>query len=155
MCFMRRNTTMKAILGSTLAVGALVALVFGSAPTYAQSEIWPQESPTFVGRAPGMGPKCPPMSYHIVTKNKNELEGMAYTSNENGMEMYSVNGMLSNDGKVTMDLKPLGVGTPAKIEGVYKMGMLMINKRSGTCHVDEFMMMPVTPPGRQFPGGSG
>lgn len=147
---------MKAILGSTIAVGALTVLFATATPTYAQGEFGPTGYPTFVARDPGMGPKCPPMSYHVVAKGKNQLEGMAYTSGENGMEIYAISGTLGGDGKVAMELKPIGVGTPAKLEGVYKMGMLMINRKGGACHVDDFMMMPVTPPQREFvPGGSG
>jgi len=137
---------MKNILRSTLAAGALVALIASSTPTYAQGEFGPPSYPTFVGRDPGMGPKCPPMSYHVVAKTKNQLEGMAYTSGGDGMEIYTLAGTLGADGKVSMDLKPVGVGTPAKVEGVYKNSMLMLKKAGGLCHVDDFMMMPVVVP---------
>jgi len=96
------------------------------------------------------------MQYHVVTKGRSQLEGTAFTSGESGMEMYSITGTLAPDGKVSMDLKPTGVGTPQKIEGTYRMGMLMVKMGSGSCHVDEFMMMPVVPPMRTGPqGGSG
>gem|GEM_PF-6889635 len=62
------------------------------------------------------------------------------------MEIYTLAGTLGADGKVSMDLKPVGVGTPAKVEGVYKNSMLMLKKAGGLCHVDDFMMMPVVVP---------
>ncbi len=137
---------MKNIIGSALAAGALAALIASSTPAYAQSEFGPTGYQAFIGRDPGMGPKCPPVSYHIVAKTKNQLEGMAYTSAGDGMELYAVTGTLGADGKVSMDLKPVGVGTPTKVEGVYKNSMLMIKRSGGLCHVDDFMMMPVVVP---------
>lgn len=149
---------MKISSGPIVVAGALAALAFGSIPSLAQGEgqNFYAGPMNFVGRAQGMGPKCPPMQYHVVTRNRNQLEGAAFTFGENGMELYSVAGTLAPDGKVAMDLKPAGVGTPQKIEGTYRMGMLMVKMGSGSCHVDEFMMMPVVPPMRVGPmGGSG
>lgn len=139
---------MKKAHGTMLALATLTVLIAGSAATHAQGEgasSFPDYY-NYVGRNPGMGPKCPPMQYHVVAKNRNQLEGTAFTTGEKGMEIYVVSGALGADGKVTMDLKPVGVGTPARVEGTYKIGMLMLKTVGGSCHVDEFMMMPVVPP---------
>ncbi len=72
------------------------------------------------------------------------------------MELYMVSGALAADRKtVTMALKPVGVGKPTVIQGTYTNGMLMLKTISGSCHVDEFMMMPVIPPARApYAGGN-
>lgn len=140
-------TTQK-IRDTKLALGALAVLIAGSTTTYAQEGSSFPDYTFYVGRDSGMGPKCPPMQYHIVPKNKTQLEGVAYTMGQDGMELYAVTGGLSPDGKVSLALKPVGVGKPATVEGTYKMGMLMVKTTSGSCHVDDFMMMPVVPPAR-------
>ncbi len=138
---------MKISRNTTFALGALAVLIAGSTTAYAEGDTSGiPGNYAFVGRDPGMGPKCPPMQYHVVGKAKNQVEGVAYTVGQDGMELYSVSGGISADGKVSMALKPVGVGKPATIEGTYKMGMLMVKTTSGSCHVDDFMMMPVVPP---------
>ena len=144
---------MKKTHGTMLALGALALLIAGSATTYAQDGGSFPDYYAYVGRDPGMGPKCPPMQYHVVAKTKTQLEGVAYTTGQDGMELYAVTGTLSADGKVSMALKPAGAGKPATVEGTYKLGMLMLKTVSGSCHVDEFMMMPLVPPVRTTPAG--
>ena len=53
----------------------------------------------------------------VVVKNKTQLEGTAFTTGADGMELYTVSGALSADQKtVTMALKPAGAGKPAVIQ---------------------------------------
>ena len=140
--------------GATFALGALGVLIAGSTTSYADGEQGFPDYYAYVGRDTGMGPKCPPMQYHVVAKTKNQLEGVAYTAGQDGMELYAVSGGLSPDGKVSLALKPAGAGKAATVEGTYKLGMLMLKTTSGSCHVDEFMVMPVVPPARvTSPGG--
>ncbi len=137
-----------------LAFGALAGMIASSTTTFAESAYFPDYY-AFVGRDTGMGPKCPPMHYHVVAKTKTQLEGVAYTTGQDGMELYSVTGTLGADNKVSMALKPTGAGKAATVVGTYNMGMLMLKTTSGSCHVDDFMMMPVVAPARALPGGSG
>ena len=53
----------------------------------------------------------------VVVKNKTQLEGTAFTTGADGMELYTVSGALAADQKtVTMALKPVGAGKPAVIQ---------------------------------------
>ena len=147
---------MKTVLGAMSVLGALAVLIAGSSSGHAQVNGFTGIDPNFVGMDHGMEPKCPPMNYHVVVKNKNQLEGAAFTTGADGMELYTVSGALAADRKtVTMALKPVGVGKPTVIQGTYTNGMLMLKTTSGSCHVDEFMMMPVLPPARApYAGGN-
>ena len=139
---------MKTVRGAMSVLGALAVLIAASPSGHAQEGGF-ITSPNFVGMDHGMEPKCPPMNYHVVVKNKTQLEGAAFTTGADGMELYMVSGALAADRKtVTMALKPVGVGKPTVIQGTYTNGMLMLKTTSGSCHVDEFMMMPVVPPAR-------
>ena len=139
---------MKANILATTAT-ATAMMILNPAVTRAQGEGGEfQQTPfDFVGRSPGMGPKCPPVSYHVITKSKTQLEGAAFSYEEGNMVMYLVTGSLASDNRITMKLKPMGAGTPSELEGTYKNGMLMLKTANGACHVDEFMMMPVVLPG--------
>ena len=143
----------KNIRAAALTLGAVAVLIGGSVSTYAQDT--PVDPYAYVGRDLGMQPKCPPMQYHLVAKSKTQLEGVAYTNVEGGMELYAVSGVLGADGSVNLALKPVGAGKPATVAGTVKLGMLMVKTTSGSCHVDEFMIMPMAPPVRsQPPGGN-
>jgi hypothetical protein len=105
-----------------------------------------------------MGPNCGPIEFHVVPTAKNQLTGVAFegatgTQAAAQMNVYSITGSLSDDGKVDMDLKPLAAGTPIKVNGTFKMSMLMASIAGrGTCHSSSFMLMPVAmptpPPGK-------
>ena len=95
----------KNIRRTALTLGALAVLIAGSANTYAQEP--PIDYYAYVGRDTGMGPKCPPMQYHLVQKAKGQLEGVAYTNVEGGMELYNVNGGIGSDGKVNLIIPDL------------------------------------------------
>lgn len=149
---------MKSGMRATTIATAIAVTIMNPAVTHAEGEggEFRQAPVDFVGRSPGMGSKCPPVSYHVVVKSKNQVEGSAFTYEEGNMVMYSVTGSLASDSKIIMKLKPVGAGTPSELEGTYKNGMLMLKTASGSCHVDQFMMMPVvlpTPGGGQGGGG--
>lgn len=58
-----------------------------------------------------MGPKCPPMHYHVAAEGKNRLEGAAFKSGGDAMARFIVTGTIGSDGRVSMDLKLVGTGT--------------------------------------------
>jgi hypothetical protein len=113
-------------------------------------------APAYVGRTASMAPDCPPMQFHVVPTGKNQLYGMAFEEKPQGatgMQAFEVSGSISDEGKVPMSLKPLGGGSPIKVDGVFSGGMLMASMNgSGKCHSGSFMMMPVAQPAPPHPG---
>lgn len=149
---------MTALTKMSLLAGA--TLIGHIGPTYAQAEsgagapAWPsfQANSTLIGRATNMGPDCPFIEFHVVSGGRNQLQGIAFqppSGNQpaDAMRAFHVTGTIMDDGKVSMDLKPLSGGAAAKVEGTFKNGMLMASfSGAGSCHSTNFMMMPVAGP---------
>jgi hypothetical protein len=76
----------------------------------------------------------------------NQLHGIAYEEKPN-MQAFEVHGAMTDDGKTSMDLKPMGGGSPIKVDGTFRGGMLMASmKGSSKCDSTSFMLMPVAQP---------
>lgn len=140
------------IVGTGMAVAVAVAL---ASPVYAQSEGGPGWSqfgpPAFIGRSNAMGPNCPAIEFHVIPGAKNQLSGVAIEQTPlpgtSPMKLYTISGTLADDGKLAMDLKPVGEGESVKVQGTFRQAMLMASIAGrGTCHSASFMLMPAVIP---------
>jgi hypothetical protein len=132
-------------------------------PTFAQGPgpgfNWPfNVAPAYVGRGVSKTPDdCPPMQFHVIPMGKNQLHGIAFEEKPLGatdMQVFEISGTISDEGRVPMSLKPLGGGSPIKVDSVFSGGMLMGSMNgSGKCLSGSFMLMPVAQPALPYPGG--
>jgi hypothetical protein len=101
----------------------------------------------FVGATGRTGPNCPPLEFHVVPTGNDRLEGVAFEPTASPPQIFSISGSIADNGKVAMELKSVGSGSPLKVEGMFDAGTLTASiNGGGTCKFNPVILTPVTEP---------